>query len=54
MLLFKIISIVFDKGLKLQHIKLFFFRFATAVKKFSLLNPLLIFSGDCLNPSVLV
>nr|XP_008260488.2 trifunctional nucleotide phosphoesterase protein YfkN isoform X1 [Oryctolagus cuniculus] len=28
-------------------------RFATAVKKFSFLNPLLIFSGDCLNPSVL-
>ncbi|XP_012639516.1 snake venom 5'-nucleotidase-like [Microcebus murinus] len=28
-------------------------RFATAVKKFRFLNPLLIFSGDCLNPSVL-
>ncbi|XP_043833537.1 mannosylglucosyl-3-phosphoglycerate phosphatase-like [Dromiciops gliroides] len=28
-------------------------RFATTVKKFSFLNPLLIFSGDCLNPSVL-
>ncbi|XP_038621776.1 mannosylglucosyl-3-phosphoglycerate phosphatase-like isoform X1 [Tachyglossus aculeatus] len=28
-------------------------RFATAVKKFTFLNPLLIFSGDCLNPSVL-
>ncbi|KAM6156520.1 LOW QUALITY PROTEIN: mannosylglucosyl-3-phosphoglycerate phosphatase-like [Erethizon dorsatum] len=28
-------------------------RFATAVKRFSSLNPLLIFSGDCLNPSVL-
>ncbi|XP_012880689.1 PREDICTED: 5'-nucleotidase-like [Dipodomys ordii] len=28
-------------------------RFATALKKFSFLNPLLIFSGDCLNPSVL-
>ncbi|VTJ89859.1 Hypothetical predicted protein, partial [Marmota monax] len=27
--------------------------FATAVKKFDFLNPLLIFSGDCLNPSVL-
>ncbi|XP_061464580.1 trifunctional nucleotide phosphoesterase protein YfkN-like [Rhineura floridana] len=28
-------------------------RFATAIKKFSLLNPLIIFSGDCLNPSAL-
>ncbi|KAM9254036.1 snake venom 5'-nucleotidase-like [Dugong dugon] len=28
-------------------------RFATALKNFSFLNPLLIFSGDCLNPSVL-
>ncbi|XP_028638873.1 snake venom 5'-nucleotidase-like [Grammomys surdaster] len=28
-------------------------RFATAVKRFSILNPLLIFSGDCLNPSIL-
>ncbi|KAJ6669886.1 hypothetical protein lerEdw1_000435 [Lerista edwardsae] len=28
-------------------------RFATALKKFSLLNPLIIFSGDCLNPSAL-
>lgn len=28
-------------------------RFATAVKRFSILNPFLIFSGDCLNPSAL-
>ncbi|XP_054842673.1 trifunctional nucleotide phosphoesterase protein YfkN-like [Eublepharis macularius] len=28
-------------------------RFATAIKKFSFLNPLIIFSGDCLNPSAL-
>ncbi|KAJ1209632.1 hypothetical protein NDU88_005006 [Pleurodeles waltl] len=28
-------------------------RFVTAVKKFSSQNPLIIFSGDCLNPSVL-
>ncbi|XP_053156537.1 snake venom 5'-nucleotidase-like isoform X2 [Hemicordylus capensis] len=28
-------------------------RFATAIQKFSLLNPLIIFSGDCLNPSAL-
>ncbi|XP_077203337.1 snake venom 5'-nucleotidase-like isoform X2 [Paroedura picta] len=28
-------------------------RFATAIKEFSILNPLIIFSGDCLNPSAL-
>ncbi|KAG6940961.1 hypothetical protein G0U57_011445 [Chelydra serpentina] len=28
-------------------------RFAAAIKKFSSLNPLIIFSGDCLNPSTL-
>uniref|UniRef100_A0A8C0GFN6 Ecto-5'-nucleotidase n=1 Tax=Chelonoidis abingdonii TaxID=106734 RepID=A0A8C0GFN6_CHEAB len=29
-------------------------RFAAAIKKFSSLNPLIIFSGDCLNPSALM
>ena len=31
----------------------FFLRFATAEKKFNVLYLLLIFSGDCLNPSIL-
>ncbi|MGH0134741.1 UNVERIFIED_CONTAM: hypothetical protein FKN15_024311, partial [Acipenser sinensis] len=29
------------------------YRFATALKQFSPLNPLVVFSGDCLNPSLL-